>query len=74
MFGSTVLVVLLQLGVGLAAQAGSFVNEEGGIPVRAFATSPTANIEAIAAALAEEEPDYICSKTKACKIGCCGPL
>lgn len=26
------------------------------------------------AAAAEEDKDYTCSKTKACKLGCCGKL
>ncbi|KAI8207622.1 hypothetical protein K4K54_004854 [Colletotrichum sp. SAR 10_86] len=43
-------------------------SSEGGIPHWVLASS------ADELKLAAEEPDYTCSKTKGCKLGCCGPL
>ncbi|KAK0613259.1 chitinase [Immersiella caudata] len=61
------------MGTGIVWARG-FVNSEGGIPIRAFATSPDADFDAVVADLDADEPDYLCSKAKPCKIGCCGPL
>ncbi|OHW99326.1 glycoside hydrolase family 18 protein [Colletotrichum incanum] len=70
--------LVLHFGTSLV-HGQAFNLSEGGIPARAFASSPDAfalhadepDVFTLAAA---EEPDYTCSKTKPCRLGCCGPL
>lgn len=67
---ATTVFVALQLGAGIV-WARAFDIAAGGIPARAFVSSPSPDLVAIKA---EEAPDYTCSKTKPCKLGCCGSL
>lgn len=62
------------LGLVIAAcfalvSAQGFNASEGGIPPWALAPSPDEF-----RVLAKDEPDYTCSESKGCKLGCCGPL
>ena len=64
--------LLLSQLVVVLVRAQAFNASEGGIPPWALAESPEEYNRLFVAA--DEEPDYLCSRTKPCKLGCCGPL
>ncbi|KAK1758816.1 glycoside hydrolase superfamily [Echria macrotheca] len=63
--------VVLAADLESASQFWEQAKDVGHIPTAAEPT--TFRMMAVAAA-EEEEPDYTCSRTKPCKLGCCGPL